>query len=81
VVLEEDAVAELLEYTSYIGFGALAVEEGRSFMRLGERVTGEAIDIWDDGNDPSLEPHRTREARADGAGCRSARAACYPLAT
>jgi predicted Zn-dependent protease len=56
VVLEEDAVAELLEYTSYIGFGALAVEEGRSFMRLGERLTGEAIDIWDDGNDPAGLP-------------------------
>jgi predicted Zn-dependent protease len=56
VVLEENAVAELLEYTSYIGFGALAVEEGRSFMRPGERVTGEAIDIWDDGNDPTGLP-------------------------
>ncbi len=52
VVLEEPAVAEMLEFMSYIGFSALAVQEQRSFMRLGERITGEAITIWDDGLDP-----------------------------
>jgi PmbA protein len=56
VVMEEEAVGELLEYLSAIGFGALAVEEGRTFMRPGERVTGPAIDIWDDGLDPSGLP-------------------------
>src|SRR5438309_7323046 len=56
VVLEEYAVAEMLEFMSYIGFGALAAQEERSFMRLGERITGENIDIWDDGLDPSGAP-------------------------
>lgn len=56
VVLEEYAVAEMLEFMSYTGFGALAVEEERSFMRLGERITGEAVSIWDDGLDVSGLP-------------------------
>ncbi|MFN2465170.1 MAG: TldD/PmbA family protein [Candidatus Dormibacteria bacterium] len=56
VVMEEAAVAELLEYLSYIGFGALAVEEGRTFMRPGERVSGTGINIWDDGHDPQGLP-------------------------
>jgi predicted Zn-dependent protease len=56
VVLEEYAVTTLLEYMSYIGFSALSVEEGRSFMRLSEKVTGENINIWDDGNDRSGFP-------------------------
>jgi PmbA protein len=41
VVLEEYAVAGLLEYLAFIGFSALALEEGRSFMELGSRVMGE----------------------------------------
>jgi PmbA protein len=56
VILEEAAVAELLAYLDYIGFSGLAVEEGRTFMRPGEKITGEAITIWDDGNDPSGLP-------------------------
>jgi PmbA protein len=56
VVLEEYAVAEMLEFMSFIGFGALAVQEERSFMRLGERITGEDIDIWDDGLDSTGVP-------------------------
>lgn len=56
VVLEEYAVAEMLEFMSFIGFGALAVQEERSFMRLGERITGEEVSIWDDGLDPSGIP-------------------------
>ena len=51
VVMEEEAIGELLEYLAYIGFGALAVEEGRTFMRPGERVSGPAVNIWDDGLD------------------------------
>jgi predicted Zn-dependent protease len=51
VVLEEYAVAEMLEFMSFMGFGALAVQEERSFMRLGERITGEEVSIWDDGLD------------------------------
>jgi PmbA protein len=56
VVLEEYAVAEMLEFMSYLGFSALAAQEGRSFMRLGERITGEEVTIWDDGLDPSGLP-------------------------
>jgi predicted Zn-dependent protease len=56
VVLEEYAVAEMLEFLSFMGFGALAHQEERSFMRLGERITGEPIAIWDDGLDRSGLP-------------------------
>jgi len=51
VVLEEYAVAEMLEFLSMMGFSALAAQEERSFMRLGERITGEPVAIWDDGLD------------------------------
>ena len=56
VVMEEEAIGELLEYLAYIGFGALAVEEGRTFMRPGERVSGPEINIWDDGLSPDGLP-------------------------
>lgn len=56
VVLEEYAVAEMLEFMSYVGFSALALQEGRSFMRLNERITGENVTIWDDGLDPTGIP-------------------------
>jgi predicted Zn-dependent protease len=56
VILEEYAVAGLMEYLSYIGFSGLAHEEGRSFMDLGQRVMGENVSIWDDGADPSGLP-------------------------
>jgi predicted Zn-dependent protease len=56
VILEEYGVAELIEYLAFIGFSALAVEEGRSFMRPGEKITGDGISIWDDGRDPSGLP-------------------------
>ena len=52
VVLEEYAVATLLEYLSWVGFSALAVEEGRSFMDLGSQIMGPNVSIWDDGLDP-----------------------------
>lgn len=53
VVLEEYAVAEMLSYLSYLGFGALSVQEGRSFMagKFGEQITGQNITMWDDGLD------------------------------
>jgi PmbA protein len=56
VILEECAVAQLLEYLDYIGFSGLAVEEGRTFMRPGEKITGDPISIWDDGHDRSGLP-------------------------
>lgn len=56
VILEEYAVAGLIEYLSYIGFSGLAHEEGRSFMDLGRQLMGEPISIWDDGADPAGLP-------------------------
>jgi PmbA protein len=56
VILEEYAVAGLLEYLAYIGFSGLAHEEGRSFMELGQKVMGESVSIWDDGHDASGLP-------------------------
>ena len=52
VILEEYAVATILEYLSWAGFSALAVEEGRSFMDLGQQIMGPNVTIWDDGLDP-----------------------------
>jgi PmbA protein len=54
VILEEDAVATMMFYLGYLGMGALALQEGRSFLcgRLGEQVTGENVTIWDDAFDP-----------------------------
>ncbi len=53
VVLEEYAVSDILDFLAYLSFGALAVQEGRSFMsgKLGQKVMGENISIWDDGLD------------------------------
>jgi len=51
VILEEYAVADILDYFAYLSFGAQAFLEKRSFMsgRIGERVMGENVSIWDDG--------------------------------
>jgi len=56
VILEEYAVATILEYLSWMGFSALAVEEGRSFMDLGQQIMGQNVSIWDDGLDPGGLP-------------------------
>jgi PmbA protein len=58
VVLEEDAVAQMLAFLGWMGFSAMSYQEGRSFLcgKLGEKVTGENISIWDDGADPSGSP-------------------------
>jgi predicted Zn-dependent protease len=58
VILEEHAVATMLMYLAYLGFGALAVQEGRSFManKFGQRITGENVSIWDDGLNASGLP-------------------------
>jgi len=55
VILEENAVGTLLTYLSYLGFGALALQEGRSFMagQLGQPIVGSNVSIWDDGLDSS----------------------------
>ncbi len=58
VVLEEYAVADFMSMFSYLGFGALSVQEGRSFMigNFGKKIMNEAISIWDDGLDPTGLP-------------------------
>ena len=54
VILEEDAVATMMFFLGILGMGALSMQESRSFMsgRIGEKVTGDNITIWDDGFDP-----------------------------
>jgi PmbA protein len=56
VLLEPYAIGTILEYLSFISFSALTVQEGRSFMELGEQVMGPNVRIWDDGCDPSGIP-------------------------
>ena len=53
VVLEENAVADMVEFLGYMGLGALSFQEGRSFMcgKLGKTLVGKNISIWDDGFD------------------------------
>ena len=50
VILEPPAVASLLLFASYKGFGAQQVEEGSSFLagKLGEKVLGDGVSIADD---------------------------------
>lgn len=51
VICEEYAVADFLMFFSFLGFSATSVQEGRSFMKLGQKVVGDNISIWDDGLD------------------------------
>jgi PmbA protein len=50
VVMEPEAVSELLEWLAAIAFAAPEVEQGTSPMagRLGERITGDGIDLAED---------------------------------
>jgi predicted Zn-dependent protease len=58
VILEEYAVADMMSTLAYLGFGALSVQEGRSFMtdRFGEQIMNPTISIWDDGLDSTGLP-------------------------
>jgi predicted Zn-dependent protease len=55
VVMEPEAVTELLEWLAMIAFAAPEVEQGTSALagRLGERITGEGVDIVEDPLDAS----------------------------
>lgn len=55
VILEPAAVAEWIEFLSFTGFNGLSYQEEDSFLcgKLGSRVMGENVTIWDDGNDPA----------------------------
>jgi len=56
VVLEEYAVVDLLDMLGYLGFSALAVQEGRSFVEIGRKIGSDLISIVDDGRDPTGLP-------------------------
>ena len=56
VILEPEAVAELVTWLGYTAFGAKSVEERTSFMagRMGEQIFAPEITIYDDGTDPGM---------------------------
>ena len=53
VILEPLAVGDVLMFLGYVGLGAQSLQEGRSFLtgKMGEKVTGGNINIWDDASD------------------------------
>ncbi len=55
VVFEPAAVCELLEWLGMIAFGASDVEQGTSALagRIGEKITGDLVDIRENPVDPS----------------------------
>jgi PmbA protein len=58
VILEPYAVQDFVQMMSFTGFGAVAMQEGRSFMagKLGEQIVDPRISIWDDGLSPDTIP-------------------------
>ncbi|MDQ3870114.1 MAG: TldD/PmbA family protein [Chloroflexota bacterium] len=56
VVLEEYAVVDLLDMLGYLGFSALAVQEGRSFYERGKQIGSALVSIRDDATDPAGTP-------------------------
>ncbi|MFL5733791.1 MAG: TldD/PmbA family protein, partial [Chloroflexia bacterium] len=57
-VFDPNAVADMVRFPVIWGMGAREVLDGQSFMsdRIGERVAGEAVSIWDDPLDPRCMP-------------------------
>lgn len=51
VVLEEYAVVDLLDMLGFMGFSALAVQEGRSFFEPDRQIGSQLVSIWDDASD------------------------------
>lgn len=58
VVISSDALSDLMFWFAYIGFTPENFQDGRSFMsgRIGERIIGDNVTIWDDGLDPKGLP-------------------------
>jgi predicted Zn-dependent protease len=56
VILEEAAVASLLLFLGFLGFGAKTFLQGRSFMarNMGQKITGEKITISEDPFHPMM---------------------------
>lgn len=53
VILEPAAVAEVMEWLNYIGFGSKTFQQGTSFLasRIGRKITSEKITIYDNALD------------------------------
>lgn len=56
VVLSPYAVTDLLEHLSWTSFSALATQEHRSFMRMGEQLMSSEVTIRDDATTPEMFP-------------------------
>jgi PmbA protein len=58
VILEPRATSEIMEWLNFTAFGAKQVQEGQSFMagRIGEKVMGDNVTIYDDGLDEAGIP-------------------------
>jgi PmbA protein len=58
VVIEHYATDDILSSLNFYGMGALALQEGRSWMndRLGQQSMSPLVTIWDDGCDTRGEP-------------------------
>lgn len=58
VVLEPPAVADMISFVAYLGFGALEMQQGRSCLqgKIGEKVFDDRISIVDDPRDPAGSP-------------------------
>jgi len=48
VILGTNAVAEILQFMSYLGMNALAVQEKRSFLKIGKKIFDSDVTIVDD---------------------------------
>lgn len=57
-IFDPNAVADMVRFPATKGMGARQVLDGQSFMsgRIGERVAGEVVSIWDDPADPRCLP-------------------------
>jgi PmbA protein len=55
VILEPSALAALVEWMNYIGFGSKSFQEETSFLsnRIGKKIMGDNVTMYDDGNDES----------------------------
>jgi PmbA protein len=55
VILEPSAIAALVEWMNYIGFGSKPFQEGTSFLsnRIGKKIMGENVTMYDHGTDES----------------------------
>ncbi|NOZ27228.1 MAG: TldD/PmbA family protein [Chloroflexi bacterium] len=88
VVLECYAVADMLSHLGILGFNALAVQEGRSFLegKIGQTVMHPSVSIWDDATDPTGLPRAydwegVRKRRLSLVEAGVARGVVYDLAT